>query len=173
MLESGLLDEMDTDVLQELCDVIAQKQSQKLFVPRMGLAVIPLMEKHKEWLSQQDIPVPRVRQPYKFRARSPKLSPVESFTPAKESRRSRVPTTNSATPIGSPEVQPLSTPLAAADDIFTMDEDQMTPPSSASGVQTPRSGRPMTPLDLASGSSKPVWKSKKVEAEKWVNRPPS
>ncbi|WVR05289.1 hypothetical protein IAU60_002302 [Kwoniella sp. DSM 27419] len=169
MLESGLLDEMDPDVLLDLSGVIAQKQTARLFVARSQLLVKQAMEKHREWLSLQDMPQPRVRQPFKWKPRSPGLSPVDtmSFTSAtKDKERAKVPVPIS--PLLSPELQPDRS--SAADGIFQMDDEVSTPPSTASGAATPRSYRPMTPLDLSAASSQSgksaVWRSKTVETEK-------
>ena len=162
MLESGLLDDMDEDVLQDLCDDIANKQSVKMPVARQQILVKPLMAKHKEWLAVQDIPVPRVRQPIRWKHRSPALSPVDLTTPAKrrDTQKDR-----RASP--SPILSPVATPTTAQDDIFAMDEESTSP--SVSGSQTPRT-RPMTPLDITGGSfgrqGGAVWKSRTVEAEK-------
>ncbi|WWC69338.1 uncharacterized protein I206_103276 [Kwoniella pini CBS 10737] len=162
MLESGLLDEMDTDVLQDLSDVIAQKQSVKLSVSKNQVLVKAAMEKHREWLLLQDIPQPRIRQPFKWKPRSPALSPVDTMTFSssnKEKKRAQIP----PSPLLSPEMLP-----SAADGMFQMDDEPPTPPST-SGATTPRVTRPVTPLDLAAvpGQSKgAVWRSKTVETEK-------
>lgn len=158
MLESGLLDEMYEDVLQDLCRVIAQKQEQKLSVSRSGVLVDLAMYVHREWLALQDIPAPRVRQPFKWRSKSPKLSPVDLITPMREIRPS------SPSPATSPEMNAVvSTPV---DDIFSMDD--LSSPSTTPGTVTPK--RPMTPLDLSARSSGkgPVWKPRVVEANKLV-----
>ncbi|WVQ98856.1 hypothetical protein IAU59_005987 [Kwoniella sp. CBS 9459] len=175
MLESGLLDEMDNDVLLDLCDVISQKQADRLSVSRNQVLVKQAMEKHREWLSLQDIPQPRLRQPFKWKPRSPALSPVDtlSFTPRDKERTkaSSGPVPVPAVPISpllSPELQPDRS--SAADGIFQMDDDLPTPPFTASGSHTPRANRPMTPLDLSAASGSvgkgAVWRSKKVESEK-------
>ncbi|WWC60971.1 uncharacterized protein I303_103548 [Kwoniella dejecticola CBS 10117] len=165
MLESGLLDEMDADVLQDLSDVIAQKQSVRLSVSRNQVLVKAAMEKHREWLSLQDIPQPRVRQSFRWKPRSPALSPVDtmSFSSAKKEKRRNANTIPSS-PLLSPEMLP-----SAADGIFQMDDEPPTPPSTSSGAVTPRVTRPVTPLDLAAvpGQGKSaVWRSKTVETEK-------
>jgi hypothetical protein len=160
MLESGLLDDMDVDVLQDLCSVIAQKQSAKLPISRGQVLLIQAMDKHRDWLALQDIPVPRVRVHRRWKPRSPVISPAETFTPAKTVARA------SPSPWLSPELKPF-TATSVVDDIFTMD-DEPTPPMTA---ESSRSSRPMTPLDLSTGVSSsrgPVWKSRAVEAERYV-----
>ncbi|OCF36502.1 hypothetical protein I316_01751 [Kwoniella heveanensis BCC8398] len=173
MLESGLLDEMDNDVLLDLCNVISQKQAIRLSVTRNQILVKQAMEKHREWLQLQDIPQPRVRQPFKWKPRSPALSPVDtmSFTPKDKDRERAKPSMPASAPISpllSPDLQPDRS--SAADGIFQMDDDLPTPPFTSSGAQTPRANRPMTPLDLSatpgSAGKSAVWKSKKVESEK-------
>ncbi|WWD16076.1 hypothetical protein CI109_100501 [Kwoniella shandongensis] len=160
MLESGLLDEMEHDVLQDLCETIAQKQGAKLSVSRSQFLVKQAMEKHRDWLLLQDIPVPRVRQPFRWKPRSPALSPVETMTPVREKRRPRP----LPSPTASPEIQPQpDRSSSAADGMFQMDDDFPTP---SSGAQTPRAARPMTPLDLSASAKPQTWRSKTVETEK-------
>lgn len=168
MLESGLLDEMDEDVLLELCRVIGKKQEIRLGVSRDGALLAELIGKWGDWLAIQDIPGPRVRAPWKPRVmRSPKLSPLDSTfhsSKDKDKGKRRTNATYSPSPVVSPELRSQPT---GTDDIFAMDEEATSPPSTASGRQTPRSSRPMTPLDLHSGSSRPgqvPWKSRTVES---------
>lgn len=164
MLESGLLDEMDEDVLQELCGVIAKKQEVRLGVSRDGALLNELVGKWGDWLAMQDIPGPRVRQPWKPRVmRSPKLSPLDASTQPKDKGKRR-PIAHTPSPVVSPVLRSQAT---ASDDIFAMDDDATSPPSTASGRHTPRGSRPMTPLDLHSGSSRSgqaPWKSRTVES---------
>lgn len=161
MLESGLLDEMDEDVLAGLCTVIAKKQEKRLGVSRDGALLDELVGKWGDWLAMQDIPTPRIRQPWKARVmRSPKLSPLDTTSQTKSKRR----TARTPSPIVSPEMKAQHT---GTDDIFSMDDEAISPPSTVSGRQTPRSSRPMTPLDLQSSSSKSSqlpWKSKTAES---------
>jgi hypothetical protein len=154
MLESGLLDDMDEDVLRDLSKTIGVKQGDKAVVPRSNILVDELMVKHREWIAVQDIPTPRVRQAYKWKPRSPHL----------EARRP------STSPMTTPDLKPL-TPAAPVDEIFTMDEETSagtTPRQAPSPNPSTGSGRPMTPLSLGAGSSsgKAVWKSRTVEQEK-------
>ncbi|KAL7424397.1 hypothetical protein Q5752_000079 [Cryptotrichosporon argae] len=146
MLESGLLDEMDDDVLRDLCAVIAHEQEGKLPVPRSAALVVDAMDKHRDWLALQDIPAPRVRVPIRRAPpasahRSPVLSPVELTL--------RMP----ASPGPSPDVKPVQ---STNDDIFAMDDDV---PSSRVAEGKVAASRPGTP-------GAPVWKSKTVEADK-------
>jgi hypothetical protein len=163
MLESGLLDEMDDDVLQELCGVIAKKQEIRLGVSRDGSLVNEAVGKWGDWLALQDIPQPRIRQPYRPRVmRSPKITPADaSVSTKRRSKRGNSPPPG-VSPMMSPEVK-----SQAQDDIFTMDEESTASPLAPSGRQTPRSSRPMTPLDLHAPSSSKTgvpWKSKTVES---------
>lgn len=145
MLESGLLDEMDDDVLQELCNVIAKKQDKRLGVSRDGSLMDEAVGKWGDWLALQDIPQHRIRAPYKPRVmRSPKIEP----TPTTRRRK------GSPSPVTSPEIK------AQGDDIFSMDE-EASPMVSAKGS---RGSRPMTPLDLQSTKTNLTWKSKTVES---------
>lgn len=175
MLESGLLDEMDQNVLQDLSNVIAEKQKKRSPVAREGVLVKELMARHRDWLLVQDIPAPIVRQPFKYRARLA-LSPVDLTSGKPVASRRKAPSSPAVNP--STEVPDKS---SAADGIFQMDDDLPTPTISASEVRTPNKGsRSMTPLSLgatpfrpasASGSSTPamappIWKSKTVETNK-------
>lgn len=175
MLESGLLDEMDQSVLQDLSNVIAEKQKKRSPVAREGVLVKELMAKHREWLLVQDIPAPIVRQPFKYRAARSALSPVDLSSAKTMAARRKAP----PSPIVNPSAE-VSDKSSAADGIFQMDDDVPTPTTSASGVRTPNKGsRSMTPFSLGaapfqpgstSGSSTPVktpiWKSKTVETGK-------
>lgn len=143
MLESGLLDDMEEDVMRDLTNDIARKQMDKSIVPRSNILVDELMAKHREWVAVQDIPTPRVRVPTKWKPRSPLLVAKD------EGRKSP----------GSPFLTPDLKPTQKEDEIFSMDEDSPRPPSA----------QEMTPLHLGASvtsGSKPVWKSKKVEVEK-------
>lgn len=160
MLESGLLDEMHEDVLLELSQHITKQQLRKLSVSRSNKLVNAALDKHRDWLQVQDFPIPRVRQPWKWKPRSPVLSPVDLMTPTRIRRKT-------PSPVLSPELRATPGQGPAGDEMFTMDDDLATPPTTG-WPQTPRTSRPMTPLDLSAGSStgRPVWKSKVVEAEK-------
>lgn len=175
MLESGLLDEMEQSVLQDLSSVIAEKQKKRSPVAREGVLVKELMAKHREWLLVQDIPAPIVRQPFKYRARSA-MSPVDLSSAKPVAPRRKPP----PSPMVNPSAE-VSDKSSAADGIFQMDDDLPTPTTSASEVRTPNRGsRSMTPLSLGatpfqpaastSGSSTPaktpIWKSKTVETGK-------
>jgi hypothetical protein len=160
MLESGLLDDMDDETLGELIRVIAEKQGKKLWVSRSQKLLKEAMENHKDWLTLQDIPTPRVRQPFKWKPRSPMLSSTETMTPVKDRRR------GTPSPIASPELQPIPS-SSTVDDIFAMDDDPSSP--SVASSSAPKVSRPVTPLDLSASSQRvtgPVWRSAAVEAQK-------
>lgn len=143
MLESGLLDDMEEDVMRDLASDISRKQMDKAVVSRSNVLADELMVKHREWIALQDIPAPRVRAPQKWKPRSPMLVPKD------DGRKSP----------GSPLTTPDLKPVQQHDEIFSMDEDSPRPPSS----------QDVTPLHLGapvSVGAKPVWKSKKVEVEK-------
>jgi hypothetical protein len=144
MLESGLLDDMDDDTLSDLAKAIGEQQGKKLSVSRSQILVKKAMETHKEWLALQDIPTPRVRQPWKWKPRSPAMSPVDTITPTR--RRGRA----TPSPLTSPELQAVRS-SSAVDDIFTMDDDPSSP-SAASGSTTPKISRPGSHCGLAARS---------------------
>jgi hypothetical protein len=155
MLESGLLDEMHEDVLLDLSQHITSQQLRKLSLSRSGKLVNAAMEKHKEWLALQDIPAPRIRQPWRWKPRSPTLSPSDpTVTPVRSARKT-------ISPNLTPETRATSVPTG--DEMFAMDDDIPTTPLSGSA-----GSRPMTPLDLSAGGQAKgaVWRSKAVEAEK-------
>lgn len=152
MLESGLLDDMYDDVLADLANVIASKQGSKLYVPRSGMLTRQAMDKHRDWLALQDIPTPRVRQPFKGRPRP------SSPTTKKEKEI-----------ILSPGPSPLLRPANQAnDDIFAMDDEEPLPTlPSTPGASTPRGMRPATPLGANTGGK--VWRSKTADASDKVD----
>ena len=155
---------MDDDVLQDLSRVISDKQATKLAVSRSGVLIALAMEKHRDWLALQDIPTPRIRQPWKWKPRSPILASPERVTSTKDRRPS------CPSPVTSPDLHP--TPSSTTlDEIFTMDDDVIPPTIASSSALTPKMSRPMTPLDLHAASQVlkgPVWKSRTVESEKYV-----
>lgn len=159
MLESGLLDDMDDDVLRDLMATVSRKQLDKAMVPRSGVFVTELMSRHREWLALQDIPVPRVRAPIKWKPRSPLLQPSD-YQGARSPR----------SPLATPDFKPLQ-PSSAVDEIFSMDDDDVPhqPSPNVYGAVS-SSSRPMTPLSLGCAGSSlgkaAVWKSKTVQAEK-------
>ena len=168
MLESGLLDDMDEDTLADLARYIDAAQLKKLQVPRSQSLSKRALEKYGDWLALQDIPALRVRQPWRWKPKSPAMSPVDPSTMGsigqslgkKGKRRPIIPS-----PIHSPDVNAATGP----DDIFSMDDDPSSPPMMSSGRTTPRSGRPMTPLDLSAppaAKGGPVWRSSAVQAQK-------
>lgn len=153
MLESGLLDDMDDEVLRDLSDVIAAKQSDRAVIPRSAILVSEAMAKNRDWLALQDIPTPRVRAPQKWKPRSPLLVPHD------HGRRSP------GSPLATPDLKPLQ-PTSAVDEIFSMDEETPTTPATPTHVNGHGDkGRPMTPLSLGSAKT-PVWKSRTVQSEK-------
>jgi hypothetical protein len=163
MLESGLLDDMHEDVMHNLCTHISEKQACKLSVSRTGLLVNAAVERQKDWLSLQDLPAPRVRQPWRRKppTQGPTITSAVNNGTSKKSRRQ--PSTPS--PVTSPDLQPTPAP-SAIDDIFTMDEEVSSPLHAS---VPPKGARQMTPLDLSQArSSGPVWKSKAAEADRYV-----
>jgi hypothetical protein len=160
MLESGLLDDMDSDTLIELSAAIKAKQEAKLPTPKRELLVNQAMNTHKDWLALQDYPTPRLRTtPRQWRThRSPKLSPVE-FTSGRFASR------GSPSPLASPELAPF-TPSTGIDEMFSMDDDAVLKGLDdvhISSHGTPRASGASTPIGRATG---PVWKSRAVEAER-------
>ncbi|TYJ56674.1 hypothetical protein B9479_002604 [Cryptococcus floricola] len=170
LLESGLLDEMDGQTLQELTNWIIHNQEAKTPVPRKGLLVKDALSKHREWLLQQDIPAPVFKRPgpVKWRLKAAALSPVDitssNSTPKGKETPKRKP---SPSPLFSPEAGPEG--VLSVDGIFQMDDDLPTPPSTAFDAQTSKGSRAMTPLNLgvpAASSKGAIWKSRTVETEK-------
>lgn len=169
MLESGLLDDMDDETLAELSKTIEQKQNKKLWVSRSQALVQNALAKHKDWLAQQDIPVPRVRQPWRWKPREVPL--IAKPIAASSKGKGKAPNNNARAPAsapaaGSPRMAPPSAD-SAADGIFQMDDDVASPPGAAASLSTPSRSRPVTPLDLsAPRTGAVVWKSAAVEAAK-------
>lgn len=164
MLESGLLDDMDDETLAELSKTIEQKQNKKLWVSRSQALVQTAMVKHKEWLSQQDIPIPRVRQPWRWKPREAPLGAAPASASKGKGKASIAARPPPLAQDGSPRVG-LSSGDTAADGIFQMDDDVPSPLATATS-STPARSRPVTPLDLSAPRSGPVWKSAAVEAAK-------
>lgn len=160
MLESGLLDEMDADTLNELSAAVKARQEDKLPTPKRDVLLNRALDANKDWLALQDYPAPRIRTaPRQWRPNhSPKFSPVDLTSGRYASR-------GSPSPLASPDLAPV-VPTNAIDDIFSMDEDAMVKGVDdlhVSAGTTPRASGASTPVGRTSG---PVWKSRAVEAEK-------
>jgi hypothetical protein len=123
-LENHMLDDLPVDLIKRLAEFIRMKQLEELPVSRSGRIVELAMQKHSEWLAQQDIPQPIVHPVrYGLHKASPKLSPP---SPGRKLHRQ-------PSGLGSPLPSPLMRPQApgrfppSGDDIFVMDESDPLP----------------------------------------------
>ena len=119
LLESRILDDLDPRVVRKLSEHARGAQATQSPVSRSDKLGRAALEKHKDWLALQDIPVPIIpsQKPWVVKDAS-KMSPPGS---AKKTmgRQSRL-----VSPMTSPVLRPSlpPPPLLEGDDIFVMDD---------------------------------------------------
>ena len=130
LLESRMLDDLQSFVVKHLATFIQYLQAKKLPLTRSGALIRKASEKYGDWLALQDIPQPIIRSIAKGPLRqSPKISPI-----ATGKRSGRV-STGPISPSASPRFEPRPTsvsdsaaerrsrPAAVGDEVFMMDDD--------------------------------------------------
>ena len=166
-MESRILDEIPYTLVKQLSKYVRAKHTEKSPFSRSNSFVNDMMQKHAEWLAEQDFPEPIVRRsammllPARSSAGSSSLKKgggfVEKISPPISGRMK--PSVSMTFPNTQPIMAPQSTlrrpPLG--DDVFVMDE--MDPahsfiPDSGSLPSSPPSAM-ATPASVPS----PVWKA--------------
>ncbi|KAF8141324.1 hypothetical protein EV363DRAFT_1203942 [Boletus edulis] len=128
LLESRILDDLDPRVVRRLSEHARVEQAVQSPISRFNKLGRVALEKHKEWLALQDIPVPIIPSQKPWSAKDPrKMSPPSSAKKV-TGRQSR---------LHSPTTSPVLRP-SAGDEIFTMDDTDEGPslrlnPGQASG----------------------------------------
>lgn len=182
MLESHLLDPMPNDTLDELATFVIGRQGERLPISRSGILVTSAMDRQRDWLAMEDFPKLSLKstkpgaQASSKAERSPKLSPAASGLTALPLARPSPRRTSYSVPI-SPLASPAMHAQVSSEDVedglFSMDEEVGIVDRLANGLVGSLSlGERAVPLEtpsrVPSSSSKPVWKSKAVEAERCV-----
>ncbi|KAJ8457714.1 hypothetical protein ONZ45_g18206 [Pleurotus djamor] len=125
MLESHMLNDLSSDLIEQLSRFVQTKQAEKLPVSRSGILVVNAAFKHHDWLESQDIATPIVvRHSHRMvtRKASAKLSPSLLSKPA--------PMSHISPSVNAPQSLPAER-QTQADDIFAMDEPDLSTPSPA------------------------------------------
>ena len=155
LLDGSLLDELHPRLVKSLSVAIREMQANHMRRARVGTAVEieMLMDKYKDWLDNEDFPVPIVRTaPTR---NSPKLSPKSS-----RNRRTSLP----GSPATSPSIRPglPSIPVGGGDDdLFAMDDVPVLNLDSSSIPPTPA---PVTASEVKSANP---WKSQ-ITSQRYV-----
>ncbi|CCO33180.1 hypothetical protein BN14_07252 [Rhizoctonia solani AG-1 IB] len=167
LMEKQYLNDVAHDIMKELAAFVRGQQAAKQPHVRSGAWIEVIMDRHREWLSQQDFPSVVVRaaapgrQPKSSPKSSPTMGPVSPKTPRRVSSFN-LPVTpqRSAT-----SKQPDKTPQS--DGMFTMDEegDEPTPArDSSTGVEALTTNlAQLPPITSSPGLSSRVWKGSKAE----------
>jgi inhibitor of Bruton tyrosine kinase len=177
-LESHLLDSMPSDTLAELTEYVIGRQGHRLPVSRSGILVSAAMDRQRDWLALQDIPKPTIRPHRPPITRSPVLVAADSSAAVSPhfDRRLSTPRPALLSPLASPAMRPLAGG-PELDGMFAMDEDvelaaavavslSIGESATLPGVGAEPAASLLSPPASSSSSSKPVWKSRAVEAEK-------
>jgi hypothetical protein len=153
LLESRILDDLDHRVVRKLSEHTCAEQAAQSPVSRFGKLGRAALEKHKEWLALQDIPVPVIPTQKLWSAKdSPKMSPPGSAKKA-TGRQSRL-----HSPTRSPVLCSSSAPpLLPGDEIFAMDDTGGGPFLKLNSVQAGGSKETLVPVSTV-GSARFGWK---------------
>lgn len=151
LLESRILDDLDPRVVRKLSEHTRAAQAAQSPVSRSGKLGRVALEKHKEWLALQDIPVPIIPSQKIWSAKdSSKMSPPGS---AKKSMGRQL---KLYSPITTPVLRPSSAlPPPQGDEIFAMDNADGGPSLKLNSAHA-NGGEEA--LVSTIGSTKPVWK---------------
>ena len=132
-LESGMLDDMPTHLIEYLTAYIRRRQYEKSPVQRSHRLVETAMNNQSEWLALQDIPEPIVRSGITgLHKHSPKLSP------SNPGRRGQTRPSATESPTNSPIIRALPSnraPHSTEDDIFVLDGLGSSPPRPPVPIQ--------------------------------------
>lgn len=143
-LEFRILDDLETTIVRHLAEYTRSEQLEKLPITRSNKLANYAMDKHKEWLTLQDIPGPFVP--------SSRTSQTQ-----RESQKAPRPVTQTPTP--SPSLGPTRPSRSAShldlagDELFAMDDVETETSLDSNAF------RPSSPvLPQATSAPRPVWK---------------
>jgi inhibitor of Bruton tyrosine kinase len=170
-LETRILDEIPHTLVKQLAKFVRAKQMEKSPFSRSDAFVNEMMEKYAEWLAEQDVPEPIVRAnalmiPHaRVSGGSSLLKKGRSMEKISPSMFGRM---KSSITVASPSTeptasQPIMTPqhtlrrLPLGDDVFVMDEMDMTHAPSANVGSLPPVPSSATAMPIS--VSVPAWKA--------------
>ncbi|KAG8221195.1 hypothetical protein J3R82DRAFT_2760 [Butyriboletus roseoflavus] len=144
LLESRILDDLDPRVVRKLSEHARAEQAAQSPVSRSDKLGRAALEKHKEWLALQDIPVP--------------IIPSQKPWSAKDSSKLTGRRLRFYSPTTSPVLHPsLAPPPPMGDDIFAMDDADRGPSLKLDSAHA-SGGEEMLVSVTTVGSAKPRWK---------------
>ncbi|EPQ30341.1 uncharacterized protein PFL1_01867 [Pseudozyma flocculosa PF-1] len=186
LLESGMLVELEHKMLRELTAFLRRRQDEKMRRTLAQDSVLALVEKHREYYDDLDIPPPSLhlitnkvqpkKGPTQVQLLSPRLAPADR-------RRSPANGRGSSPPTSSPDLRPVgeasgknapggSDPAM----MFSMDDEEGEPRSARSGsAGSPWATLPnvaqlsldeVAPAPAAPSAAAQPWRARTVEAEK-------
>ena len=163
-LESCILDELPHSLVKQLAKFIRAKQMEKSSFSRSDAFVNEMMEKYAEWLAEQDVLEPTIRtntlmmRHARASAGSSLLKKgrsMEKISPSMLGRMKPIVTTESTSGQSVTTSQHVLRRLPEADDVFVMDEiDVSSPPASSAAAAMPISVP--APAWKASGNTRSV-----------------
>ena len=170
-LESRILDEIPQSLVKQLAKFVRAKQVEKSPFSRSDAFVNEMMKKYAEWLAGQDVPEPIVKAnalmiPHtRVSAGSSLLRKGSSMEKISPSMFSRIkPSITVASPSTEPTTgQPITTPqrtlrrLPLGDDVFVMDEMDMTHSPSVEVGSLPPASSSTTAMSIS--VPVPAWKA--------------
>ncbi|KAF8810432.1 hypothetical protein BYT27DRAFT_7186506 [Phlegmacium glaucopus] len=172
-LESRMLDEIAYTLVKQLAKFVRAKQTEKSPFSRSDAFVNEMMEKHAEWLAEQDLPEPIVRanamliSSARVGAGSSLLKKASFMDKISPSMLGRMKPPVSMSPSTQPTVgQPITTPQQPlrrpplGDDVFVMDEMDTAHSFGADLASLPSSSSAPTMLmSVPALSTPPAWKA--------------
>ncbi|CAE6427565.1 unnamed protein product [Rhizoctonia solani] len=167
LMEKQYLNDVAHDIMKELAAFVRGQQAAKQPHVRSGAWIEVIMDRHREWLSQQDFPsvVVRAAAP----GRQPKLSPKSSPTmgPVSPKTPRRVSSFNLPVTPQRSATSKQTDKTPQSDGMFAMDEegDEPTPTrDSSTGVEALTTNlAQLPPITSSPGLSSRVWKGSKAE----------
>ncbi|KAF8839385.1 hypothetical protein BDN67DRAFT_905719 [Paxillus ammoniavirescens] len=130
LLESGILDDLDPMVVRKLSQHTRVEQAEKSPLSRLDKLGLEALEKHKDWLALQDIPMPIIpsQKALQTHRDAPGISPPGS---AKKSARPLTLYSPATSPLLCPTSSSMPRPVLrskpSGDEIFAMDDTEAVP----------------------------------------------
>ncbi|KAF9233712.1 hypothetical protein BU15DRAFT_53495 [Melanogaster broomeanus] len=167
LLESRFLDDLDPRVVRKLSQHIRMEQAEKSPVSRSDKLALEAMEKHKDWLALQDLPVPIIPS-QKAHRDSPKMSPPGSAKkPTRPLKLYSPPTSPLLRPTSLSAPRHVLRSKPSGDEIFAMDDTELIPCVELDVSQHPPQADDVPP------KSTPVTDLKSIMAEAESSKKPT
>jgi hypothetical protein len=162
MLENGYLDDMNTQILNDLASFVQERQGMKLPVSRSGILTEMAVERQTDWLESLDLPQPKIRPPRIWKVRSPRVYPDVLPPPSKKGKGKA---SERKIAIGS------ALDSRDQDDMFEMEEDIAPPVVVTTSQRKPAAGVLAGTPAVETLTKGTPWRSSAVDtAKKFVRR---